>query len=152
MLLQQITFALLLLPGAEAIALTDASRRHVVRGLVASSALLAPRSAHALKDCFQDCSQNCDRVAPRSGRYCEQSCGEYCVQDDRRDGLSGSVDSSQGEVGLASAYDLVSKITGAPPQSVPYGQDKPPTIGGAFGAALSQGLQQVVNPSTGTTR
>ena len=124
------------------------SRAHVARALAAVLVTPVSTAAFAAKDCFQDCSQNCDRVAPRSGRYCEQTCGDYCAQDDRQDGLSGSVDSSKGEVGLLSAYDLVSKVTGGPPATVPYGQDRPPAIGGKLGEAISGSLQQAVRPGS----
>jgi len=76
--------------------------------VVSALSILAstPRVVWAAKDCFRDCESNCNRVAPRSGRYCEASCNDYCAQDDRRDGLSGSVSSEGAEIGLASAYDL----------------------------------------------
>jgi hypothetical protein len=83
--------------------------------------------ASAAKDCFTDCMQNCNRVAPKSFRYCEASCGDYCLQDDRRDGLSGSVDSSAAEVGLLSAYDIPARVSGKQ-RLVPYGEDRPPAL------------------------
>ena len=35
--------------------------------------------------------------------YCKTSCIDYCAQDDRRDGLSGSVSSDGAEFGWASS-------------------------------------------------
>ena len=32
--------------------------------------------------------------------YCTDSCTDYCAQDDRTDGLSGSVSAQNGEVGI----------------------------------------------------
>ena len=39
-------------------------------------------------------------MAPGSVEYCKTSCVEYCKQDDRHDGLSGSLDASNGETGI----------------------------------------------------
>ena len=98
------------------------------RSALIGAACLLPSPALAVKDCYLDCEQNCNRVAPRSGRYCEQTCGDYCLQDDRRDGLSGSVSNEGAEAGLLSAYDLKSKLTGQAPSGVVYGEDRPPAL------------------------
>ena len=93
------------------------------------------RPAYAAKDCYLDCISNCNRVAPGSGQYCKSSCNSYCLQDDRRDGLSGSVDNSGGEIGWLSAYDYVgrarSTLVGGGDKytkAVPYGEDRPPAL------------------------
>ena len=87
-----------------------------------------PHAAMAAKvDCFENCSQNCNRVAPNSREYCKLTCTAYCKQDDRKDGLSGSVSSENAEVGLRSAYDLPSKFTGERPPVV-FGDDHPPSL------------------------
>ena len=36
----------------------------------------------------------------QDGQYCTDSCTNYCAQDDRTDGLSGSVSAQNGEVGI----------------------------------------------------
>ena len=113
------------------------TRRHTLLAVALASATWRPSRVFAAKDCFLDCEQNCNRLAPRSGRYCEQSCGEYCAQDDRKDGLSGSISSEKAEVGLLSAYDLKAKITGEAPAGVVYGQDKPPALPDVLGVGPS---------------
>jgi hypothetical protein len=59
-----------------------------------------PSPVLAVADCFQDCVKNCRKVAPKDPEYCLTNCKDYCEQDDRTDGLSGSVSSSTGEVGI----------------------------------------------------
>lgn len=54
----------------------------------------------AVADCFEDCFKNCKKVAPKDPEYCIQNCKEYCAQEDRADGLSGSVSADNGEVGI----------------------------------------------------
>ena len=66
-------------------------------------------------------------------RYCAQTCSDYCAQEDRQDGLSGSVSSEKAEVGLLSAYDLRAKVTGQTPEGVVYGDDRPPALPDVFG-------------------
>lgn len=95
-------------------------------------ALASPRAANAAKDCLLDCLENCNRVAPKNKAYCASNCEGYCVQPDRRDGLSGSVDASGAEVGWLSAYDLPARATGTP-RAVPYGEDRPPGLPDVFG-------------------
>lgn len=60
----------------------------------------SPPPAFAVPDCFQDCVKNCKKIAPKDPDYCLTSCQEYCEQEDRTDGLSGSVSAESGEVGL----------------------------------------------------
>ena len=84
--------------------------------------------ASAAKDCFLDCTQNCNRVAKGSFKYCEASCGDYCAQDDRQDGLSGSVGTKGGEVGWLSAYNPSRYFGDAQAVPVPYGEDKSPAF------------------------
>ena len=69
-------------------------------------------------DCYSDCMANCERGAPGNKAYCVDNCEDYCEQTDREDGLSGSVNSNKGYVGLASPLKL-----GA---TVEYGADRPP--------------------------
>ena len=52
--------------------------------------------------------------------YCATSCTDYCSQDDRKDGLSGSVSSEGGEVGWSS-YSRGGN-------TVEYGADRPPDV------------------------
>jgi len=116
----------------------SASRRSVISaGAATAASALLPHAALAVKDCFLDCEQNCNRVAPRSGRYCEQTCGDYCLQEDRQDGLSGSVGNEKAEVGLLSAYDLKAKVTGEAPGGVVYGADRPPALPDVFNVGPS---------------
>jgi hypothetical protein len=56
--------------------------------------------AWAVADCFEDCFKNCKKVAPKDPEYCIDNCKDYCEQEDRTDGLSGSVSAETGEVGL----------------------------------------------------
>lgn len=66
----------------------------------AFSAIAAPLPALAAPDCFKDCMKNCKMIAPKDPDYCLANCKGYCEQEDRNDGLSGSVSSSSGEVGI----------------------------------------------------
>jgi hypothetical protein len=79
------------------------------------------QSAYAKPDCYTDCYKNCKVLAPKDDVYCSQSCMEYCSQDDRQDGLSGSVGAEGGEVGILGG----SFGTG----TVVKGQDVPPSLG-----------------------
>ncbi|KAL1524706.1 hypothetical protein AB1Y20_019591 [Prymnesium parvum] len=127
-------------PPSSAIPVPTLARRTLLAALA-----LAPSRASAAKDCFADCSSNCNRVAPRSAKYCEASCNEYCLQDDRRDGLSGSVSSEAAEVGFASAYDLGAKLSGAQ-QGVVYGADRPP------GFKLPKGVDETLRSAVGISK
>jgi hypothetical protein len=75
----------------------------------------------AKPDCYSDCNKNCKLIAPKDDIYCQESCTEYCSQEDRQDGLSGSMSAEKGEVGILGG----SFGTG----TVVKGQDKPPTLG-----------------------
>ena len=84
-------------------------------------------------------------MAPRSYGYCQSSCEDYCRQDDRQDGLSGSVGWSGSDLGLASAYDLGAKVPGAKPRGVPYGEDRLPSLG------LPKGVQNALRDAVAGT-
>ena len=49
-------------------------------------------------------------------QYCLENCKSYCAQEDRTDGLSGSVSSDGGEVGILGRNTVVK------------GEDKPPAL------------------------
>lgn len=83
--------------------------------------LNACQPVNAKPDCYTDCYKNCKVLAPKDDIYCQESCVEYCNQDDRQDGLSGSVGSEGGEVGILGG----SFGTG----TVVKGQDVPPSLG-----------------------
>ena len=80
------------------------SRRNILASTVVlpflSTLTSSPSPALAVADCFQDCVKNCKKVAPKDPEYCVSNCKDYCEQDDRTDGLSGSVSSATGEVGI----------------------------------------------------
>ena len=59
-----------------------------------------PSRAWAAPDCMSDCVKNCKAIAPKDTEYCLATCKDYCAQDDRTDGLSGSISSAGGEVGI----------------------------------------------------
>ena len=82
---------------------------------------LGTPAVHAV-DCFKDCSKNCLKVAPGSAEYCKESCTDYCAQDDRTDGLSGSVSNTGGETGIFGG----SPIEGG--NSVTREADRPPAL------------------------
>ena len=100
------------------------------RSLFTTASLAAlvsvPLPSFAAVDCFQDCTSNCNRVT-KDFKYCQSSCAEYCLQTDRRDGLSGSVGNDGNDVGFLSAFDIEAKITGKPKLQV-YGTDRPPAL------------------------
>ena len=82
---------------------------------IAVASLSQPQPAAAKEaDCFEDCFQNCKRIAPKDQQYCLDTCRDYCDQSDRRDGLSGSVSSEGGEMGILGLSTVVK------------GEDKPP--------------------------
>ena len=83
--------------------------------------LLQSQAVSAKPDCYTDCYKNCIALAPKDNVYCSESCTDYCAQDDREDGLSGSISSEKGEVGILGG----SFGTG----TVVKGQDKPPVLG-----------------------
>lgn len=84
---------------------------------IASGLFLTPLNANAAPaDCFKDCVKSCKAIAPKDPAYCNESCTEYCAQDDRTDGLSGSVSSTGGETGILGTYTVIK------------GEDKPPSL------------------------
>eukprot|EP00577_Skeletonema_sp_RCC1716_P027066 CAMPEP_0113392688 /NCGR_PEP_ID=MMETSP0013_2-20120614/11430_1 /TAXON_ID=2843 ORGANISM="Skeletonema costatum, Strain 1716" /NCGR_SAMPLE_ID=MMETSP0013_2 /ASSEMBLY_ACC=CAM_ASM_000158 /LENGTH=156 /DNA_ID=CAMNT_0000276121 /DNA_START=20 /DNA_END=490 /DNA_ORIENTATION=- /assembly_acc=CAM_ASM_000158 len=70
----------------------------------------------AAPDCFKDCIKECKLIAPKDPEYCQSSCSDYCSQTDRKDGLSGSVSSENGETGILGTTTVVK------------GEDKPPQL------------------------
>lgn len=75
-----------------------------------------PFPSEAATDCFSDCFKNCKIIAPQNPEYCTSNCRDYCDQPDREDGLSGSVSSVKGEVGILGTSTVVK------------GDDKPPNL------------------------
>jgi hypothetical protein len=71
-----------------------------VGGMLTGGSFLNPPSAWAAPDCFKDCLKNCKLIAPKDPVYCKDTCDEYCAQEDRADGLSGSTSATSGEVGI----------------------------------------------------
>ena len=94
--------------------------KSVASAVALSLSLLEP--SHAAIDCESDCYKNCVEVAPGSGDYCKASCKDYCEQDDRTDGLSGSISNTGGETGIFGG----SPVEGG--SSVTRGQDRPPNL------------------------
>jgi len=87
---------------------------------VGGLAIFQPKSASAAADCVSDCLKNCKKIAPKDLDYCQATCSDYCAQDNRTDGLSGSVSASGGEVGI---------LGGTFGQgTVPKGDDRPPSF------------------------
>merc|ERR1712194_473717 len=85
-----------------------------------AAVLSSPVPALAAADCMKDCLENCLIIAPKDKSYCTDSCTAYCAQDDRNDGLSGSVSAANGEVGI---------LGGSFGQgTVLKGEDRPPSI------------------------
>jgi hypothetical protein len=79
------------------------SRRSWMAGASAMATTMAMSPslpAHAAADCFKDCMKSCKLIAPKDPDYCTANCKDYCEQEDREDGLSGSVSASSGEVGI----------------------------------------------------
>jgi hypothetical protein len=99
------------------------TRRCVLGQFLAATAVglvFQPRSAVAVADCVTDCLKNCKKIAPKDPDYCAMNCNGYCAQDDRTDGLSGSVSATSGEVGI---------LGGTFGQgTVPRGEDRPPSF------------------------
>mmetsp|Transcript_16562 Transcript_16562/g.29968 ORF Transcript_16562/g.29968 Transcript_16562/m.29968 type:complete len:187 (+) Transcript_16562:81-641(+) len=94
------------------------SRRSFVAVVAAAATAVAgaPLEANAAADCMKECFKQCKLIAPKDPEYCQSSCGEYCKQSDRTDGLSGSVSSEGGETGILGM------------NTVPKGEDKPPEV------------------------
>lgn len=85
-----------------------------------AAAVCQPDAAFAVADCFADCVKNCQKIAPKDNEYCVMTCNDYCAQDDRKDGLSGSISAENGEVGI---------LGGTFGQgTVAMGEDRPPNF------------------------
>eukprot|EP00588_Corethron_pennatum_P008930 CAMPEP_0194276622 /NCGR_PEP_ID=MMETSP0169-20130528/9163_1 /TAXON_ID=218684 /ORGANISM="Corethron pennatum, Strain L29A3" /LENGTH=177 /DNA_ID=CAMNT_0039020379 /DNA_START=100 /DNA_END=633 /DNA_ORIENTATION=- len=102
-------------------AIATTSRRSHLKRIFASSfgclgGLILTENASAAVDCMNDCVKNCKIIAPNDPAYCQENCKGYCSQDDRTDGLSGSVSSDGGEKGILGINTVVK------------GKDKPPSI------------------------
>jgi hypothetical protein len=82
--------------------------------------LLPSTSAQAAADCYMDCLKNCKTIAPMDSAYCQDTCSDYCAQPDRKDGLSGSVSSEEGEVGILGGTFGTGTVV--------KGEDKPPAF------------------------
>eukprot|EP00571_Detonula_confervacea_P017478 CAMPEP_0172303460 /NCGR_PEP_ID=MMETSP1058-20130122/4994_1 /TAXON_ID=83371 /ORGANISM="Detonula confervacea, Strain CCMP 353" /LENGTH=173 /DNA_ID=CAMNT_0013014281 /DNA_START=96 /DNA_END=617 /DNA_ORIENTATION=- len=102
---------------------TTSSRRSFMTNISATAATLfssaivfGSSEANAATDCMSDCLQSCKLIAPKDPQYCQSNCQSYCDQPDRTDGLSGSVSSTGGEVGIL-GFNTVVK-----------GEDKPPSV------------------------
>ena len=78
--------------------------------------LSSVQNVNALPDCMSDCLKNCNLILPKDPLYCNQNCQDYCSQEDRTDGLSGSVNSDGGETGILGLNTVVK------------GEDRPPSI------------------------
>ena len=87
-------------------AIVGATPRRAFVGSAAAALFVSIQPVSAASDCMKTCVSNCDRVAPGSGSYCKDSCVEYCAQEDRKDGLSGSVSTEGAEFGFASSFKL----------------------------------------------
>jgi hypothetical protein len=114
-------FTLFLVSDSYALSLSNTSRRSFLgwtTTAVVFSAANEPALAEA--DCFTDCFKNCRMIAPKDLSYCQENCKEYCDQTDRNDGLSGSVSSSGGEVGILGGTFGTGTVV--------KGEDKPPSI------------------------
>ena len=129
-----------LLAMTSAMVAPSTSRRAFCGSAISGAAFLAaqPSVALAAVDCMQDCLKNCGRLAGGSKDYCTSSCVDYCAQDDRRDGLSGSVSSEGAEFGFASSF----KNPFAEQKPTVYGDDKPPGLPDVFG--LNNALRKAV--------
>lgn len=84
--------------------------------MMIASGLTLPLQANAATDCLKDCVKECKAIAPKDPVYCDESCREYCAQEDRNDGLSGSKSSTGGETGILGTSTVIK------------GEDKPPSI------------------------
>merc|ERR1712032_1517079 len=89
------------------------------------------------------CLNNCGRNAPGSASYCKDSCQDYCAQEDRRDGLSGSISTDGAEFGWRSG----AKLPNAPLKPSVYGEDLPPGLPDVFG--INTALRKAVTGGNG---
>ena len=102
------------------LSLSKNQRKFILSTLATTLISISPiQIANAIIDCNQDCVKNCILAAPGSIEYCQLSCSEYCNQDDRHDGLSGSIDSKNGETGI---------FGGSIDGTVTRQDDKPPRL------------------------
>lgn len=95
------------------------TRRASISLISSSGIIVTPffRQAQAKPtDCLKDCIKNCNLIAPKDASYCKETCESYCAQDDRTDGLSGSVSSTGGETGILGIGTVVK------------GGEKPPDV------------------------
>mmetsp|Transcript_18174 Transcript_18174/g.23437 ORF Transcript_18174/g.23437 Transcript_18174/m.23437 type:complete len:163 (-) Transcript_18174:124-612(-) len=113
-------------------------RNFMAKSLAAATMpLMFPKEpALAAGDCYTDCYSNCRKIVPKDPtNYCAETCRDYCAQEDRQDGLSGSVSSKNGETGI---------LGGTFGQgTVVKGQDKPPSValpGLDFSSSKGRGL------------
>jgi hypothetical protein len=112
----------LLLEYVVSLSTTPLNRRAAIASLIGTTSgivttLSSPLlSIAAPTDCYTDCMKNCNIVAPNNKVYCTDNCISYCEQDDRTDGLSGSISSTGGETGILGLGTVVK------------GEDKPPQI------------------------
>eukprot|EP00956_Cyclotella_meneghiniana_P041501 scaffold229275_cov75-Cyclotella_meneghiniana.AAC.1 len=90
------------------VAINVSSRRSLLLSTAAATfaSAIAAEPTFASTDCFSDCLKNCKLIAPK----------DYCAQEDRTDGLSGSTSSAGGEVGILGTSTVVK------------GEDKPPSV------------------------
>uniref|UniRef100_A0A7S1FV24 VDE lipocalin domain-containing protein n=1 Tax=Corethron hystrix TaxID=216773 RepID=A0A7S1FV24_9STRA len=87
-----------------------------VLGSTVAAAAGWPEAARAQADCMSDCLRECKVIAPKDPAYCLENCKDYCAQEDRSDGLSGSVSSDGGETGILGVGTVVKS------------EDRPPTL------------------------
>mgnify|MGYP005839917155 CR=1 FL=1 len=107
---------------------TGVSRRGILEASVSGIAMTLlggltafPSTADAAADCLKDCVKNCKQIVPNdTSNYCLVTCTDYCEQPDRTDGLSGSVSSEGGEVGILGGTFGTGTVV--------KGEDKPPSV------------------------
>lgn len=104
------------LGGSHALSMSPRMSRRAAIGLIGAGPLVTPFVSHGATDCYSDCLKNCKAIAPKDSAYCTENCKSYCDQDDRTDGLSGSISSTGGETGILGTSTVVK------------GEDKPPQI------------------------
>ena len=109
--------------------LTLSTRRAALSLLTSAVIAGRPAAALAVADCMQTCKKNCNRNAPGSASYCDSTCVDYCGQDDRKDGLSGSVSTEGSEFGWQSSF----KNPLSAQKPVEFGDDLPPGLPDVFG-------------------
>tara|TARA_B100000780_G_C21021651_1_gene409484 strand:+ start:240 stop:743 length:504 start_codon:yes stop_codon:yes gene_type:complete len=113
-------------------------RRAALR-LACAALVSRPLASFAAADCMQTCKKSCAREAPGSQAYCQSSCDDYCGQDDRKDGLSGSVSTEGSEFGWQSSF----KNPLAEQKPSNFGDDLPPGLPDLFG--VKKALRKAVS-------